>query len=295
MQHLSQLFSWYASLKGHKPRLPILDFDFMLYLVSKGQSEVSCSTLDQIVSAVNWVHNFANFPSPTTKSFTGLVLRGLKRSLAKPTSRKKPITSLHLQKIYQLYGHGQADYRDLRICLFFIIGFAGFLRCSELCGIRMCDVKVAADRSFMNVHLPNSKCDQLRQGRDVIVSATGTEMCPVKTLFRFLAFRKNWTNDSFLFTPLHYNKSTKSFSAQKGGISYSAARNMVKKSILAIGEDPNLFGTHSLRSGGATAAAAAGVSDRLLQAHGRWSSSVSKDMYIVDPLVKRLDVTKSIL
>ena len=39
-------------------------------------------------------------------------------------------------------------------------------------------------------------------------------------------------------------------------------------------------GTHSFRAGGATAAARAGVPDRLFQRHGRWKSEASKNMYI---------------
>ena len=48
--------------------------------------------------------------------------------------------------------------------------------------------------------------------------------------------------------------------------------------------------THSLRSGGATAAANAGVPDRLFLRHGRWSSVSAKDGYVKDSLASRLSV-----
>ena len=54
------------------------------------------------------------------------------------------------------------------------------------------------------------------------------------------------------------------------------------------------FGTHSLRIGGTTAAAAAGISGRLLSQHGRWKSSRCKNRYIIDPLKKRLSVTRAL-
>ena len=54
------------------------------------------------------------------------------------------------------------------------------------------------------------------------------------------------------------------------------------------------FGLHSLRSGGASAAANSGVSDRLIGKHGRWSSNSSRDGYIKDSKLKRLSVTKSL-
>ena len=52
------------------------------------------------------------------------------------------------------------------------------------------------------------------------------------------------------------------------------------------------FGTHSIRSGGASSASAHGVSDRLIGKHGRWSSDTSRDRYIKDTKKARLHVTE---
>ena len=54
------------------------------------------------------------------------------------------------------------------------------------------------------------------------------------------------------------------------------------------------FGLHSLRSGGASAAAAAGVEDRLFKKHGRWKSDTAKDGYVKESLKDRLSVTNNI-
>lgn len=58
-------------------------------------------------------------------------------------------------------------------------------------------------------------------------------------------------------------------------------------------QDLNI-GIHSLRAGGATAAANAGINDRCWKRHGRWKGENSKDGYIGDSLEKRLLVTKSL-
>ena len=47
-----------------------------------------------------------------------------------------------------------------------------------------------------------------------------------------------------------------------------------------LGLDPKQFGLHSLRGGGASAAANAGVPDRWFKRHGRWISENAKDGYI---------------
>ena len=54
------------------------------------------------------------------------------------------------------------------------------------------------------------------------------------------------------------------------------------------------FGLHSLRAGGATAAANAGVPDHLFKHHGRWKSENAKDGYVKDDAASRLGVSKSL-
>ena len=51
-------------------------------------------------------------------------------------------------------------------------------------------------------------------------------------------------------------------------------RDEVKAIMAALGLDPSLYGAHSLRIGGATAALAAGVPPSLIRLMGRWSSDV---------------------
>ena len=55
-----------------------------------------------------------------------------------------------------------------------------------------------------------------------------------------------------------------------------------------IGLDSTKLGVHSLRSGGATAAAAAGITDRLFKKHGRWRSEKAKDGYVREGLTEKI-------
>jgi len=56
---------------------------------------------------------------------------------------------------------------------------------------------------------------------------------------------------------------------RKGGsISYSRMQEVVLDMLSAVGLDKRKFGLHSLRSGGASAAANAGVPDRMFKQHG---------------------------
>ena len=84
------------------------------------------------------------------------------------------------------------------------------------------------------------------------------------------------------FAPLSPRKSKGVYTlrAQDKPVSYSTVRNVVKEVVYKIGENPKLFCTHSFRAGGASAAANAGVPDRMFKRHGRWRSETCKDMYV---------------
>ena len=77
-------------------------------------------------------------------------------------------------------------------------------------------------------------------------------------------------------------------------LSYTAARQSIISKLKLFAKDLDL-GLHSMRSGGATAVANSDVNRRILRCwkrHGRWSSDSSKDLYVVDSVEKRLEVSK---
>ncbi|CAH3044737.1 unnamed protein product [Pocillopora meandrina] len=62
----------------------------------------------------------------------------------------------------------------------------------------------------------------------------------------------------------------------------------------AKGELAHLFGSHSLRARGASAAANAGVSDQLFKRHGRWKTDRAKDGYNKDNAESLFSVSRSL-
>ena len=80
-----------------------------------------------------------------------------------------------------------------------------------------------------------------------------------------------------------------------GSLSYTRARELFFwGKISSLGFDPKQFGLHSLRAGGASAAANAGVPDRLFKRHGRWRAETTKDGYVKDPVPDLLSVSMSL-
>ena len=71
-------------------------------------------------------------------------------------------------------------------------------------------------------------------------------------------------------------------------------RELFLSKLSELGYDLGQFDLHSLRVGGATAAANAGVPDRPFKRHGRWRSESAKDGYVEDAVALRRAVSKSL-
>jgi hypothetical protein len=77
-------------------------------------------------------------------------------------------------------------------------------------------------------------------------------------------------------------------------LTYSRTRELVKEQFVKIGLKASDYTLHSLRSGGASAAARNNVPDRLFQRHGRWLTDTVKNGYIDESLDNLLAVSKNL-
>ena len=181
---------------------------------------------------------------------------------------------------------------DLRLVTACLLSFAGFLRFDEMINLRPCDFTFS--EGMLKIHIVRSKTDQLRQGNEVLVARTNTNTCPVAMLERYMQ-RTTMSLDDVrpLFRPIQSSKKGESL-RDAGKISYSCLRDLFRKKLADLGFPPDEFGLHSLRAGGATAAANAKVPDRMFKRHGRWKSETAKDGYVKDDVKSRLEVSKSL-
>ena len=94
-----------------------------------------------------------------------------------------------------------------------------------------------------------------------------------------------------MFRALSSSRST--FKVWRQGLSYSRAQDIVKD-VFKDKTDVSCISLHSLRAGGATAAANASINDRLFKRHGRWLSENAKDGYVKNNFQSLLSVSKSL-
>ena len=211
------------------------------------------------------------------------------------TNKKEPIEGRH---IFQLHDRLllNLSLTNLRTFVMTILSFAGFLRFDEVVSIKRCDVIFKP--GYMKIFLERSKTDVYRVGKWVFISATETRCCPCKNIQQYFdrAGLGDEQSDEYIFRGVtkFSKQGFEQLKRQNKPISYSTTRKLFLQSLENIGLPSKDFGLHSLRSGGATAAANAGITDRLFKQHGRWKSESAKDGYVKDNLTALLTVTKSL-
>jgi hypothetical protein len=218
-------------------------------------------------------------------------IQGYNRVHASPTLRKEPITPDILQKLFETHGHPHASLADLRLLFVCLISFAGFLRFDDLIGITRKNCSISSDR--LVIHLEKSKTDQFRHGADVVIARTFTNTCPVRIAERyFSALGDSATSQLPVIRRLTNSK--KGLIPTSHGLSYTRVREIVRDALRPIVPDISMFGLHSFRSGGATAAGNALVPPQLISHHGRWRTEKARDTYIQYSPQTRLIATKSL-
>lgn len=218
-------------------------------------------------------------------------MEGLQRKLAKPKVKKEPITTDMLLELVQSFS-SPATLTEVRLGAIMLLAFAAFLRYDEIAKLRCKDIAFSKDN--MVVHIRSSKTDQFRQGDRVLVARVGSVTCPVAMLELYCSLGSIQTDSSLpLFRGISKTKAGERLRIN-GSLSYTRMRELLLQELRKLGYDATKFGLHSLRAGGATAAANAGVPDRLFKRHGRWRSESAKDGYIKDDTAARMSVSKSL-
>ena len=215
--------------------------------------------------AIVWAHSLAGLLSPTETPLVQTTLQGLRRLLAKPIQKKEPMTVEMLQAMVRDVNRNET-LTSVRLAMAYLLAFAGILQFDELVHICCCDLTV--DEKMLKIQIPRSKTDQLRKGDEVIIARSLATTCPVRMLERYIRMA-DIRMDSELFLFRQITKSKKGEFLRNGGaMSYTTMRELFKKKVKELGYPADVFGLHSLQAGGASVAANAGVSDRLLKDMG---------------------------
>ena len=117
--------------KANKPPIPARPHELALYLQFIGEQSGSKSAAEEACNALTWVHSISGLASPAIHSLVKNTLAGLQRSSAKPVVKKKPMTIGMIEAVVR-DAELSGSLSDLRLATACVLGYAAFLRFSEL-------------------------------------------------------------------------------------------------------------------------------------------------------------------
>ena len=178
--------------------------------------------------------------------------------LAKPTVKKEPF-SVDMLTVMVEDTSRHETLSNVRLTAACLLAYSGFLCFDELAKLRPIDLFF--DDQKLTVAIRQSKTDQLRQGDTVVIARTDANTCPVRMLEKYMAMGGVDKQDTgYLFRGITKSKAGEKLRVS-GSLSYTRMRELLKQKLLQLGYPPGSYGIHSLRAGGATAAANAGIAD----------------------------------
>jgi integrase len=226
-------------------------------------------------------YKFSGLTSPTKTDLVKATKRIIAR-MAKPANPKEPLTNPMMDRMIYM---AQDKFIDVRDIFMFILMRKGMLRESEAVALKKDDVWIEQvdKEEVLFVFVEKSKVDQQRRGHTIVIASDDCRAkCPVAWYKCYMTRRRS--TSGFLF---HKEKGDERLSDK-------TPNNRLKAWLKRIGEtNPRAFGSHSLRKGGATAAAEAGIEERLIRKHGNWHSDAVY-VYIKESLRNRLSVSRAI-
>jgi len=220
----------------------------------RGGKPLALGTIRICLAAINRKYGERGLQSPARHPKAAGVLRGLGRLTDEPPRQVKALREHEIGAILSRYDrlatHPEHRAIAVRDAAVIAVGFAGALRRSEICGLRLEDVEFLDEPGNANgmfPHVRRSKTDQFGRGQSIAIPE-GAFVRPVERLRRWLAasriskgpvFQTLWRGGRLRGRPLHPT---------------DIAR-LVKRCAKAIGLDPVDYSGHSLRSGFVTSAA----------------------------------------
>lgn len=243
---LADFETWCKVEAGGLSTLPASPETVALYIADLAGRGMKVSTITRRLTAISVLHKSARLDSPSADERVK-VEKGA-APLLTPTIKRMILVA---RERAETGAQKKAAVRDAALLL---VGYAGAFRRSEISSLRIEDVEFVEDGA--TVLLRRSKTDQEGKGRKrALPYGSHPETCPVRNLRRWMELLDE--QEGPLFRPIDRHGNIKG-----AALSDRSVCEIVKKRAQAAGLNRDRYSGHSLRAGLATAASAAGVSQK---------------------------------
>ena len=268
-------FLAFCSIFGHGLTLPIssaLAANFISF------TSHNCGTRGAVSTAINalkWLHNFvpgiSQANDPLNDKILKMVVDSALRHLPKRRFSKLPLPNEFIDKIL-VEAENCSLLVEIRDRLILSLAYTLLFRHDEISHIS-CG-HLAHVSGGLKILIPSSKTDVYKNGNWAFLSNSRV----LSLLQRYMTLAGLSVGDShFLFGPIIRQGGRDCVGNTK--LSYNSYRKILRSTLSSYGYNPDLFGFHSCRSGGATTLARKVTNFELLSA-GRWKSARSLSHYV---------------
>ena len=95
-------------------------------------------------------------------------------------------------------------FKENEIVVFWYCSFGRVLRDDEMSRIQL--KHITFESPYMCILLPSSKTDQLRDGNKVLIAKTGTDLCPVSIMMRYIKLANVVSGNEYVFFCYSFQK-----------------------------------------------------------------------------------------
>ncbi|XP_033754380.1 uncharacterized protein LOC117337489 [Pecten maximus] len=266
-----QTFRSSYNLAGVWPVPPDQLIHFISFMSLKGYS---ASTISTYISGIAHEHKIQGYRDYTHFFIVKKILEGAQRCNKRIDGRLPITLPLLRQLVISLSSVCSSKFESDLFTAAFTLAFFGFLRVGEFSASRsnghetrpltVSDITIVDSPSrHLKVRIRESKTDQ--KGHSVSLHINNyqqTDICPVTLMNRYLSIRPLASNQQLF---IHRNGSP---------VTRYQVAAMLKKALTFARIPGSQYKTHSFRIGAATEAASRGISEKKIQAWGRWKSNV---------------------
>ena len=184
-----------------------------LFLAVSVTSDNSSSKLNSLFFGIKYYFVINNVCNPCNDEWLHRIVEGLRRQCNNIVTKKEPLTGHAIKTIIkELAKGGKLNLYNSRSIAFIVLGYAGFLRSSELLGLSVCDI-VFYDNYF-TVNVARSKTDQKGTGSLVYIKKTRTVTCPYGLLQVYMQLLGSVSKEDCLFPKIVFCSKTNSYSVK---------------------------------------------------------------------------------
>ena len=236
-----------------RPSLPASPETVALYLSDLAE-RCKTSTLQRRLAAISQAHQAAGQNAhevPTKHATVRAVMSGIRRTKGTAQRGKAAAVTAVVRAMVEGAPDRLLGLRDRALLL---LGFSGAFRRSELVALDVEDLEFTGDGLVVTQR--RGKTDQEGEGRKIGIPFGGNpDTCPVRAV-------REWLDVAAVMSGPVFRSVNRHGQVQPGRLSDKAVAIVVKRHAPGAGVDPARYAGHSLRAGLATAAAAAGASER---------------------------------